>query len=297
MPSPTADPAVLSCRCRAWGAWVDRRANEVTLSRKGAKSRTHGRKLRSSGTKARTRVGRSREPRAELERKLAEALEQQAATSEVLQIISSSPGELRPVFEAMLANAARICEAKFGVLYLYEDECIPRGGAAWRGRPSFIEARRRHPMLRRHSRNRARTHGCDQADGSNSRRAAEPAYRSIHCACNRRRNGRPADRALRPDAEGSELIGAFNHLSPGGPAVHRQADRAGARISPPRPSSPSRTPGCSTSCAIRCSSRPPPPRCLASSRARPASWSLFSGPCWKMRCGFARRSSVSVPLR
>ena len=57
---------------------------------------------------------------------LAEALEQQTATSEVLKVISSSPGELEPVFNAMLENAVSICDAKFGNLFLIDSD-----GARW----------------------------------------------------------------------------------------------------------------------------------------------------------------------
>ena len=55
-------------------------------------------------------------------RELNEALERQTATAEVLKIISSSPGELEPVFQAMLENATRVCEASYGALYVCEGE-------------------------------------------------------------------------------------------------------------------------------------------------------------------------------
>jgi class 3 adenylate cyclase/putative methionine-R-sulfoxide reductase with GAF domain len=75
---------------------------------------------------------------------LTEALEQQTATSEVLQVISGSPGDLQPVFAAMLEKAVRICDAKFGTLYLVEDRRL-RLVAAQQA-PAFVEAQSGHPM-------------------------------------------------------------------------------------------------------------------------------------------------------
>ena len=76
-------------------------------------------------------------------RELSEALEQQTATSEVLRVISSSPGELEPVFQAMLANAVRLCDAKFGTLNLYDGEAF-RAGALHNVPPAYADIRRGH---------------------------------------------------------------------------------------------------------------------------------------------------------
>src|SRR5262249_17259286 len=78
---------------------------------------------------------------------LRESLQQQTATSEVLQVISSSPGELEPVFQAMLANATRICEAKFGTLWLCEGDAF-RAVALHNAPPAYAKARRRELLLR-----------------------------------------------------------------------------------------------------------------------------------------------------
>src|SRR5437588_10843242 len=55
-------------------------------------------------------------------RELTESLQRQTATSDVLKVMSSSPGALEPVFQAMLENAVRVCDAKFGALYRYDNE-------------------------------------------------------------------------------------------------------------------------------------------------------------------------------
>ena len=77
---------------------------------------------------------------------LSEALEQQTATSEVLQTISKSPGELQPVFHTMLANAVQICDAKFGNLLLFEDGAFRT--VALHGAPQpYLEERQREPVI------------------------------------------------------------------------------------------------------------------------------------------------------
>ncbi|MGB8636732.1 MAG: GAF domain-containing protein, partial [Pseudolabrys sp.] len=78
---------------------------------------------------------------------LSESLEQQTATSAVLKVISSTPGELERVFEAILENATRICEAQFGVLFRTEGDAVRC--VAMHGAPKpYVEERRRNPVIR-----------------------------------------------------------------------------------------------------------------------------------------------------
>ena len=107
---------------------------------------------------------RTRRPRGPLSEKkntalltheLSEAREQQAATSEVLRVIASSLGDLKPVFETMLANAIRLCQAKLGSLFLREGEGFRNvsnigersGYTEWYQRDPMIVLRDHHPRM------------------------------------------------------------------------------------------------------------------------------------------------------
>ena len=132
-------------------------AMEVTLSRKGGKSRTRGRKLHLIGAKA--RVGRARKTRADLEQqlkacrreiahareRLVEATKQQTATSEMLRIISSSP--IQSVLDAVAENAARLCDANNAEIFRLEDNLL-RLAASYGEIPVVIHAYQGVPVNR-----------------------------------------------------------------------------------------------------------------------------------------------------
>jgi GAF domain-containing protein len=158
-----------------------------------------------------------------------EALEQQTATAEVLQVINSSPGELGPVFDVMLDKAMRLCGAPLGLLLEFDGECF-RTATLHGAPPPYVEFMLRGPIrpgpntgLARLAATRRLVHIEDLA--------AEAAYRegdplrkaSVDLAGMRTFLAVPAHQRKRP-------VGRIRHLPPRSPAVLRQADRAVAEL-------------------------------------------------------------------
>ncbi len=200
---------------------------------------------------------------------LTESLEQQTATSDVLKIISSSPGELEPVFQAMLENATRICAANFGILWLSEDggfRFVAQHGVP----PLLVENRQREPFVRpgpgtglgRVAKTKQLIHVADitTEQAYAQRDPLRVAYAEL---------GGARTLVAVPMLQENELVGAITIFRQEvRPFTDKQIELV--RISPPRPSSPSRARGCSASYASCCSSkRPHQISCASSVNRRP----------------------------
>ena len=160
-------------------------------------------------------------------RELAESLEQQTATAEVLRVISSSPGELEPVFQAMLENAVRICGAEFGNLSLFDGNAL-RIAAMHNAPPALEELGRTRPVIDL----KTSISGPlvkNEKGGSRRRSHCRGALRRFSIGKGRRR----ANRVGNTYASRGRAGRTNRDLSAGSPAIYRQADRAGTELRRP----------------------------------------------------------------
>ena len=216
---------------------------------------------------------------------LRESLEQQTATSEVLQVISKSPGELEPVFQSMLENAVRICEAGYGTLFRCEGGRVDRAASVGTP-PALVEfQKQRGPyrpepdegLLGRVFHTRDVAHTVRLRGGSSPRPSGQTGGCSIH------RRG--------ADAQGRRAGRGDRHLPDRGSSVHRQADRACQEFRQPSRHRHREHPPAPRTRELRCSSRPRPRRCCRSFPTRWGTCNPSSTPCWRMRPGSAVPSS------
>jgi class 3 adenylate cyclase len=146
---------------------------------------------------------------AQLKRELCEALEQQAATSEVLRVISSSPGDLEPAFATMLEKAVRICDATFGNIYRWDGDALQLV-ATHNTPPAYAEHRKHSPFraeqdnaVARMIKSKAVVHVCDVAASETYTHRCDP---SVVAAVEL---GRIRSALVVPMLKDEELVGAF----------------------------------------------------------------------------------------
>jgi hypothetical protein len=236
-------------RSRASGTPIKGRRRKAPKQKPRNASKT-GPRSRSSPSSRGTLVAR-------LSHELREATEQHIATAEILAVISSSPSDLQPVFQAMLKSAVRLCNAKFGNIYRWDGDALHL--VATQNVPAaFVQARGRsalRPSLQtptgRMIATKTLVHAADMR--------AEKAYadRDPYIVAGVELGGVRTALVV-PMLKDDELIGSFS--------VYRQEVRpfsdkqiALVQTSPLKLSSPSRTRACLVSYEKCCSKKPPPP--------------------------------------
>ena len=191
------------------------------MARRGAKrtktERPRNALARPARAESRASPSRKDAKSAKLTRELNEALAREAASAEVLRVISSSPGDLDAVFRTMLENATRLCEAKFGTLFRYDGEKMHRL-AGVRTPKSLTEfQRKRGPFAPGPGTNMFKSVRSKRPlMATNEATSAKPGVAATY--------GGARSTLYIPVAQGRTGGGHVRHLPPGGAPVHRQAD-------------------------------------------------------------------------
>src|SRR5262245_46953121 len=131
-------------RSRARSKLAKARSRKAGMRKRGVAPKLR-RRISPAAAAQETEPARLTRERDEALEQLSEALKQQTAASEVLRLISGSPGELGAVFDAILVNATRLCEARFGILLLWEGDAF-RTVALHNAPPAFVEVIRPAPV-------------------------------------------------------------------------------------------------------------------------------------------------------